>query len=173
MRVERYKRPPLMSPAKWSLLAAVCLIAVLIGLNQFYRYIQSPVWAEEREAEAEAVQTAGLKSAVDSHKFVWDETVWVVEGKDRNDEDVYVWLTEGGPLTINAKDGLTKEQMKERFLADKPDANVSHMTIGMVGGEPVWEIFYTRKEASITYSYYDFYRFRDGTFIVTYKLPNR
>lgn len=161
-----------MTAAKWTTLAVFLVILALIGLNAFYRSVQSPIWQEERTAEAQALETGLLKKAADSHKFVWDETVWIVEGTDSDGDDAYVWLNKGGPVKLKAKDGLTKAGMKEHFLKLKPDAKLRHMEIGMVGGVPVWEIFYSRKQSSGVLNYYDFYKFQDGAFIVTYKLPS-
>ncbi|WP_274651606.1 DUF5590 domain-containing protein [Paenibacillus humicola] len=174
MRANRRKQPPFMTPRKWVWLGILVFVAVLILLNQFYRYVQGPVWKAERQAEEQAMKAADLKEADKAYKFVWDDTVWVVDGTNQNGEDVYVWLRpQGEPVTMKVNDGLSKADMKRQFLQAKPDAKIKHMKIGMVGGMPVWEFYYTRKQASETDTYYDFYRFADGGFVVTYRLPKQ
>ena len=65
---------------------------MLVAFNFYYRYVQSPVWREERTAESEALEKTGLKEAQIPIQYVWDEPVWVVKGKDKDDADTYVWL---------------------------------------------------------------------------------
>ncbi|MBW7457769.1 DUF5590 domain-containing protein [Paenibacillus sepulcri] len=160
-----------MSKGKWFLSGIVIVILILVGLNMYYRSVQSSLWEEERSIEASAVKAGGLKEATDSHKFVWDQPVWVVQGKDQDGDDAYVWMTKE-PLKLKAKEGVSESEIKSRFLQNKPAAELYHIKLGMLGGEPVWEVFYSGKEASAQYNYYDFYKFRDGSFIITYTLSS-
>ncbi|WP_308639178.1 cell wall elongation regulator TseB-like domain-containing protein [Paenibacillus silvisoli] len=173
MRANRRKRPPVMTPGRWIALSSVVIIVILVLLNWYYRSVQSPVWLEESAAESEAKDRGSLSSVDSSYHYVWDDPVWVVKGKDQNGDTTYVWLKQNESITLRADQGVTKAVMKERFLADKPDASISHMKLGLFGGEPVWEVYYSRKQAGETNSYYEFYRFRDGSFLITYKLPAR
>ncbi|RAP76347.1 DUF5590 domain-containing protein [Paenibacillus montanisoli] len=173
MRANRRKRPPFMTPGRWIALSSAVIIVMLILLNWYYRSVQLPVWQEEAEVEAEAKDRASLSSVDSSYHYVWDDPVWVVKGKDNNGETTYVWLKENESITLRADEGIAKADMKAQFLSGKPDASIFHMKIGLLGGEPVWEVFYSRKQAGVTNFYYEFYRFRNGTFLITYKLPAR
>ncbi len=173
MRANRRKQPPVMTLGRILLLSAMGVIVVLIALNFYYRSVQAPVWKEERAAEAEALEMTDLKAATASNKYVWDEPVWIVEGKDKDDDDAYVWLKKDNPLLMKAKDGLTKAEIEQKFQESKPDAQIHAAKIGMLGGVPVWEIYYSRKQALATNYYYEFYKFQDGSFIITYKLPSQ
>lgn len=173
MRATQFKRPPVMTTGRWILVAAMTIVLLLVSINAYYRYVQSPVWKEQNIAEQDAKQRGGLKKVTDSYAYAWDEPVWVVEGKDANDADTYVWLKKDATITLRADDGRTMEDVKAKFLQVKPDASIAHMKLGLFGGEPVWEIAYERNQAGVTNHYYDFYRFRDGSFVVMYKLPSQ
>ncbi|MBM7564532.1 DUF5590 domain-containing protein [Paenibacillus sacheonensis] len=173
MRVNRFKRDPVMSPGRWIVLGIVIAALLLVSFNMYYRYVQSPVWKEQKAAESDAKQRGGLKEIDDSYAYTWDEPIWVVSGRDENGADTYVWLKKDSSITIKASDGLTKDAVKAKLLQAKPDADIAHIRLGLFGGEPVWEIFYSRKQAGRTNHFYDFYRFRDGSLIVMYKLPSQ
>ncbi|NBD22542.1 cell wall elongation regulator TseB-like domain-containing protein [Paenibacillus glycinis] len=162
-----------MTTGRWITLIAIVVAALLVAFNFYYRYVQSPVWAAQATAEADAGQMSGLKEITDSYSYVWDEPVWVVKGKDDQGADTYVWLKKDSSITLKASDGRTKEEIKSQFLQQKPDADIAHMRLGLFGGEPVWEVFYSRKQAGDVNHFYDFYRFRDGSLIVMYKLPSQ
>lgn len=173
MRANRRKSPAVMTPSRITILSVMAVIVVLFALNVFYRSVQAPLWKEERAAEAQALELTDLKQATASEKFVWEEPVWIVEGKDKDDDDAYVWLKKDNPLLMKAKDGLSKADIERRFQESKPDADIHDTKIGMLGGAPVWEIYYSREQASVTNYYYEFYKFQDGNFIITYKLPSQ
>ncbi|CAH1218344.1 hypothetical protein PAECIP111893_04407 [Paenibacillus plantiphilus] len=176
MRAKSRKREPVMTPLKWTLLAAAALITIVLLVNGYYRHVQSPLWEEERAAEKQAIETAEFTETADAHKFVWDETLWVVEGKDKDGDEAYVWLKQEDkdkPLILKVKEGVTAEAIEEQFNQSKPDADMERVTLGMLNGEPVWEVFYYRKQAGSGNYYYDFYRFKDGSAVTTYKLPSQ
>ncbi|BBH20949.1 hypothetical protein Back11_22940 [Paenibacillus baekrokdamisoli] len=162
-----------MTAARWTLLSVMIVVVVLIALNAYYRSVQSPMWKQERLAEAKAIETAGLKEATLSYPFVWDESIWIVEGKDKNNEDTYVWLKKDTSLVLKAKDGLTSQEIEQRFLQSKPDASIKNTKLGMLNNAPVWEVYYSKVQSSVKTYYYDFYQFQNGAFVVTYKLPTQ
>ncbi|GGD68905.1 cell wall elongation regulator TseB-like domain-containing protein [Paenibacillus nasutitermitis] len=158
-----------MTRTMWLLLGAIVVMLILIGLNLYYRSVQSTLWKEEHSAEVLAVQTGGLKEATKSHRFVWDEPVWIVEGKDQDGDDAYVWMVKE-PLKLKAKNGVTESEIKSKFRKKSPAADLYHIKLGMLDGAPVWEVFYADKNSSKTFNYYDFYKYGDGSFIITYTL---
>ncbi|SFI54929.1 Uncharacterized protein YpmB [Paenibacillus sp. UNC496MF] len=171
MRVNRFKRAPFMTTGRWIALLVVVLALLLVAFNAYYRYVQAPVWKAEASAEADAKQRSGLKDIAGSYAYVWDEPVWVVKGKDESGAPAYAWLKKEATITLKASEGRTKAEIKAAFLQQKPDADIAHIRLGLFGGEPVWEVFYARKQSGAVYHFYDFYRYRDGSLIVMYKLP--
>ncbi|MCQ6557991.1 cell wall elongation regulator TseB-like domain-containing protein [Paenibacillus mendelii] len=182
MRATRRKRPSSMTPARIAAVVIASLIVLLIGANGYYRYVQAPLWNVQTKVEAQAMKAAALKETSDSYTYVWDETVWIVEGKDEQGDDVYVWLNEEQaeqtditkqPVIRKVKEGFTKDQLKEKLLSSKPDADLEHIKLGWKDGQPVWELFYSRDQSGTNFYYYDFYRYSDGGYIITYSLPKQ
>ncbi|MFB9329621.1 DUF5590 domain-containing protein [Paenibacillus aurantiacus] len=176
MRTVRRKRSPFWTPVRIALFSAVVLVTLLVGLNAYYMHVQGPRWEEENQAKWQAKQTAGLVSTKDAYKYVWDTTAWVVEGKDTDGDDAVVWLT-GEKLdqfiVRKKKDSVIRAQLKEQFFQGKPDADLKQMQLGLLEGQPVWELFYARDQSGEQMYYYDFYRYNDGAYIITYNLPKK
>ncbi len=182
-----------MSAKRWLTLSSLLILALLVAIFIYYRSVQLPYWSQEASIRKEVVEAAQLKSVTKATKHVWDQAYWVVEGTDETDTDVYVWMavpekSEAGagngaaegsvktdavpPLIIKASEAASKDAIRESFLQAKPDAEIKRMQPGMLNGEPVWEIYFSREEHTTKY-YYEFYRFRDGSFLTEYRLPAR
>ena len=134
---------------------------------------QQPIWAQELQAEKLAQQKAGLKETSSAEKYVWDEPVWIVRGKNAEGQDMIVWLPqEGDPLLREASTSRTSQDIRGIIKQRQPDANIHHVRAGMLGGQPAWEVFYTRKLGQTRY-YDDFYQFQSGAYITTYSLTSK
>ncbi|MFF2482205.1 DUF5590 domain-containing protein [Paenibacillus sp. NPDC058071] len=171
-----------MTPKRWAAVIGV-LLAALIGASLiYYQMIHAGSWSEERQAQQQAANAAGLTEIGKTTKYVWDKPYWIVEGKNEAGEDLYVFIelskeetAEGSvasaePRIIKATEAYGKENLIASFSAQKPDADIKRIQPGTLNGELVWEVYYSRKEDMTKY-YYDFYKFGDGTFIDQYKLP--
>ncbi|MFF2089974.1 DUF5590 domain-containing protein [Paenibacillus sp. NPDC058174] len=193
MRAVTKKRKPLMSAKRWVTLSILLLLALLAAIFIYYRSVQLPYWSQEASIRKEAVEAAELKTVTKATKHVWDRAYWVIEGTDETDTEVYVWMAvpekteneasnvaaDGSvkadaapPIIIKTSEAANKDSIRESFLQAKPDADIKRMQPGMLNGEPVWEIYFSREEHTTKY-YYEFYRFRDGSFITEYRLPAR
>ncbi|AJY77130.1 DUF5590 domain-containing protein [Paenibacillus beijingensis] len=167
-----YKRPPLMSRTKWTVLITVLALIIVLLLNAEYRSMQAPRWSEEAQIMAEVKQKASLASVDEAHKYVWDRTVWVTRGVNGSGEAFYIWYGDGKVLsTIPASEAQTAKSIRDRLLAQSPDVDITHSISGMINGEPAWELLYSRIENGARKYFYDFYDFRSGNLIETYRLP--
>ncbi|XEC92707.1 DUF5590 domain-containing protein [Paenibacillus tarimensis] len=164
------KAPSLMTPWRWALISTMLLIIIFLLLNIYYRSIQAPVWAEQNQAIAIASEAAQLDKVIRVDKHVWDTTTWVVQGINAEQKEVYVWVTDETTAVIPASEGIKKSVLQANVLAAKPDIRITRITPGLLRGERVWEVFYSREE-NVTRYYYEFYRFSDGSFITIYNLP--
>ncbi|QKS45454.1 DUF5590 domain-containing protein [Paenibacillus cellulosilyticus] len=160
-----------MNPKRWTALSLVILLAVIAGLGMWYNTIFKGIWSDEAKAKQQAIEAAALTEVDSTEKYVWDESVWVVEGKTEDGQEQYVWLRENGTETVRAADAVSKQQIHDTFLQNKPDAHIKHIRPGIVSGQRVWEVFYSRSEGGEQKYSYDFYNFENGTFINTLKLP--
>jgi uncharacterized protein YpmB len=162
-----------MNPKRWTALSLVLLLAIIAGLGMWYNTIFRGIWAAEAQAKKQAMEQAALTEVDSTEKYVWDEAVWVVEGKTADGVEQYVWLRNSGTETVRAADAATKQQIRESLLQNKPDAHIKHIRPGIVNGQHVWEAFYSRSEGGQQKYAYDFYSFENGTFMNTLKLPEK
>ncbi len=150
-------------------------------------------WSEEEMAIAAAKQHSDLIKVTRTEKSVWDNVVWVIEGKDKDDRSLFVWV----PFTIAYKDdetsgakdseykvdetsgaihsellenGLSESQIKAKILNELPNIKEIRLQLGLFNGNNVWQLFYREQD----HYYYRFYKFSDGTQLgEQYTLPNR
>jgi len=161
-----------MTPRRWTVLAVLALVLIVLMLNLYLQWVQSDYGKERRAAERLAMAQAGLASVEHSGKFVWDESVWVVEGDNEAGERLYAWVTPGGVETSAASDSYPKNGVKAAVLRDAPGAELIRIRPGLLDGKKVWEAYYSLDDGT-THHYYAFYGFETGEAIATYKLPAR
>lgn len=167
------RRRGLMSRRGWTLWISALVVLLLVYLHAEYRSFQRPIWAAELQAEKLAQQKAGLKETSSAEKYVWDAPVWVVRGKNAEGQEVIAWLPEKGePLLLDMASSRKEGDIRSIFKQRVPDAHIHHVRAGMIGGQPVWEVFYTRKQGQTRY-YYDFYQYQSGEYMTTYSLTTK
>ncbi|BFH61836.1 MULTISPECIES: cell wall elongation regulator TseB-like domain-containing protein [Paenibacillus] len=165
---------------KWIFLAIAVFLLILFGLYRYYIYVTQDIRAEETTAILKAKQESGLVKVTESYKSVWDSVCWVIEGLDKENRPVMVWVRMEGGGKVKAgegavhqellADGMSETQIKQKIQQEMPDADKMKLTPGMYNGEYVWQLFYRSKD----HYYYQFYRFRDGKSIGgPFTLPNR
>ncbi|WP_338551680.1 DUF5590 domain-containing protein [Paenibacillus sp. KS-LC4] len=164
-------RKPFWTVKRAVFISFVFVIALLTVTIVYYRDVHKELWAEEAPIKAYAIEAAKLTEVTGITKQVWDGISWVVQGKTADEQEVYVFLTaaEGPVLTLKPTEHITAEQAEAALQSSEPDAAIKRTQPGLLNGEPVWEIFYSRDEA-ITKYYYAFYSFRDGVFVKQYRL---
>lgn len=156
------------------------MIVLLFGLYRYYVYIMQDQWGQEDMAIVAAKEHSELVEVTHTSKSVWNNVVWVIEGKDQTNQNMIVWV----PLTSDyvvddtseaiqsklLKDGLSESQMRILIEKELPNIKESHLQLGLFNGTAVWQLFYKEQD----HYNYRFYRFRDGTKIgEQFTLPNR
>ncbi|MDR0266734.1 DUF5590 domain-containing protein [Paenibacillus sp.] len=165
---------------KWILLAALVLMLIVFGLYRYYIYVTQDIRAEETAAILKAKQVTGLVKVTDTQKSVWDSICWTIEGLDKDNRPILVWVQMDGNGKVKAGEGavheellangLSENQIKQKIEQEIPDLDKTRLTLGMYSGEYAWQLFYRSKD----HYYYQFYRFSDGQSIGgPFTLPNR
>lgn len=162
-----------MTPGRWAVIAGMVIVLILLALNLYYQWVQSGIWQEERTAVQRAKDDAGLAEVKQADKFVWDESVWVVQGKDDDGTLLYVWVAEDSVSTVAAADAYPADRLKSDVRRAYPDADIIRVRPGIVEGERIWEVYYGRVEQDVPRHYYSFYDFENGSLLTTYRLPSR
>lgn len=169
-RTESRRRLPVMTPARWAAAAVTILVAAVMSAVLYFRGVDAEYREEEERAIRLAIEQGGLVQADRAVSYTWDETMWIVIGKDQEGQDWIVWERADGLEKRKISDGYSEARIRERFAAERPSARPIRVLPGWFEGRPVWEIRYERTPGSDQQGI-DFYSFEDGTLLQTYDLP--
>ena len=161
-------------------LSVAVIIVLLFGLYRYYIYIMQDQWKQEAVAIAAAKEHSELIQVTRTSKSVWNNVVWVIEGKDQIDQNMIVWVPLTSEYEVNdtpkaiqselLKDGLSKTQMMTLIEKELSNIKEKRLQLGLFNGTAVWQLFYKEQD----HYNYRFYRFSDGTQIgEQFTLPNR
>lgn len=168
-RIAERRRQSVWTGWRLTLILLGFLVFVAVVFVVYVRSADADYRGEERAAAAKAKQEAGLTEVDNVSKHVWDDSVWVVEGKDASDTDWFVWLREDGVVKEKATEGYDDERIRSRFNADHPGKKIARLLPGWFSGQPAWEIRYIDDPASKRQAIV-FYSFNDGSQLKTYNL---
>jgi uncharacterized protein YpmB len=153
--------------------AAVFVAALLLFLGvHFYNTIQEKEWQIQRNAVQTAYQKTILAQVTNVERFVGEQPYTIIHGEDKIGQKLVVWVGEDQIFTQMAADGIDAEKAKALTLSRQPTANIKRMVPGVWNGNLVWEVFYkiAAEETNPDRYYYDYYLFKDGTWLDTYRL---
>lgn len=170
MRASR-RHTKLMSGRSWAVVIAMAVIAATIVINLVYHSIMDERWEEEWAVKNHVLANSELVEINDIHKFVWDGTTWILQGKDASGEPLIAWVNDDKLDVIRAADVWGKAETAAQFNADRPNAKLLRQQLGVINGTQAWEFFYSNMDNGSRRYYYDYYRLSDGKRIVTYNLP--
>ncbi|WP_276351545.1 DUF5590 domain-containing protein [Cohnella caldifontis] len=169
-RTESRRRLPGMTLSRWLAAFVTLVVLAVLGVVLYVRSADAGYRGEERNAVRLAESQAGLTEIESAVSYTWNETLWVVLGKDRDGVEWFVWEREGGIEKMKLSDGYSEARIRERFAIDRPSARVIRILPGWAFDQPIWEIRYKKAPRADQQSI-DFYSFRDGTLLKTYDLP--
>ena len=91
-------------------------------------------------------------------KFYWfnnDKTYYTIMGEDTEGKAIYaITPEEGGEVTILQQSAVVNEEEARSITAQaKPDVEVLEARMGILNGEPVWEVNYRMNNQRIGYYY--------------------
>ncbi len=169
-RTESRRRMPVMSFGRWAAFGiGVLLLAAFVAVI-YVRSADAEYRSEEKRAALLAMAQAGLSEVDQVVSYTWDETLWIVFGKNQEGRDMVVWERENGIEAMGLDEGYNEEQIRHRFKSDRPSAKLIRMLPAWFHGEPAWEIRYAVAPGS-DLQCIDFYSFRTGRLLKTYTLP--
>ncbi|MEK0314080.1 cell wall elongation regulator TseB-like domain-containing protein [Cohnella sp. 56] len=145
----------------------IVFVAVLFAL--YVRSADEDYRRESHDAIARAKQEAGLTKIEAATKHVWEQSVWVVEGRDGTNTEWFVWLRDDGTVKEKASDGLTQSEAEQRFESGHPGKKIVRTLPGWFSGQPAWEIRYI-DDAKEARQAIVFLSFKDGSELKSYNL---
>ncbi|MEC0232197.1 cell wall elongation regulator TseB-like domain-containing protein [Paenibacillus alba] len=156
---------------KRSITLGVFIIVTLgVVLSRFYLNVQSEHWDGKSKAVETAYEKSIMTKATKVDFFYGDEPFQIVYGEDKIGQDLIVWVSDKEIHSEMANEGFTEEQVRDIMLKKGQDFEVQRVMPGKLGQDYVWEVFYKRQEDGGTRYFYDYYKFKDGQYLDTYRL---
>lgn len=153
------------------------LIIVISSFMAFFYYmytnISEPLIARENEAIRIAKEETELVEVVDIDFYHGRRSYQVIEGTDKNGEEIYVWVEELTDeqiaenkepriFTKKKKEGITKDEVRQIVQNRLEIKELVSIRLGMIGETPIYEVTYV--DESDRHSFY-YLSFEDGSYV--------
>jgi len=155
---------------RWTVLGLFIAATLVVVLGRFYAGVQGEHWRDNAQAVNTAYEKSILAKAERVESFYGDEPMHVVFGEDKIGQPVIVWVTDSEVHAEMAGEAASEQQIRESMAAKDPALEVLRVLPGKLGGHYVWEVFYKKEEAGGVRYFYDYYNFKDGSYLDTYRL---
>ncbi len=171
-RSEGQRKMPSLSRTRWIIILTGFILFVVVSLVLYVRSADSDYRQAENRAIRIAKEQGSLTEVTEAVSHTWDETVWVVTGKDAEDQIWMVWERQDELIRKKVSDNMSQQQMLEKFTGEHAGRTPIRIIPGWFKGQPAWEIRYWTDESKQHQSL-DFYSFMDGSVLKTYVLSNQ
>ncbi|MBU8784864.1 MULTISPECIES: cell wall elongation/penicillin-binding protein regulator TseB [Bacillus] len=136
----------------------IFLTAILAGAN-VYRTAMSQKESGHPEAAALAKEKADLKEVDSVETFVGKEKQYIVEGKNKKGENMYVWVPDDKKqktIFKKASDGISSRQAAKAVENEGLVSHLKQVHLAREGNVLMWEVIYLNKDGQYSLSYVDF-----------------
>ncbi len=143
---------------KWIILiSGIVIIMAGILISVYLRAIE-PINNAEKKAVAMAEKKVHIRKVDKFHVYHGNETVDVIEGKDKKGNKIIVWIPEKSKQVIvkKASSGLTEQEAIGKLEQSVHPKKIISVRLGMEKNIPFWEIYYTSDNNLINYYYIHF-----------------
>lgn len=143
---------------KWIILITVMVLIIAGVLISVYLRAMEPVNNAEKKAVALAEKKVHFSKIEQFHVYHGNETVNVIEGRDKKGKKIIVWVPEKSKKVIvkNASSGLTQQEAIQKLEESVHPKKIISVRLGMEKNIPFWEIYYTSDNNLINYYYIHF-----------------
>jgi len=158
------------SLGRWIVAVLLLLAAIAAAFVLYVQAADSDYRNGEQRAAALAIKQGELTEIESVTPYTWEESMWIVQGKDANGEAWMLWERGDGFVKRKLSESRSEAQMLAQFGLQLPAAEPVRIQPGWFGNAPVWEIRY-RQSPDTDRQSIGFYSFEEGTLIRTYDLP--
>ena len=143
---------------KWIFIPLIAILVIIGILVKVYFSAVQPVKAAENKAVALAEKKVQFSEVDDFHIYHGNETVNVIEGKNKKGNKIIVWIPDKSKKVIikMAKDGISKQEAIQKLLQETQPKKIISVRLGMEKNIPLWEIYYRSENNLINYYYVHF-----------------
>jgi uncharacterized protein YpmB len=170
-RSEGQRKLPSLSLIRWLVVVVGFVVFVVVSFVLYVRSADSDYLNAEKHAKQIAIKNGGLTEVTNAGSHTWDETVWVVTGKDSEGQSWMVWERASELVKLKVDENMSEKRMIDRFSQEHAGLKPIRIIAGWFEDQPVWEIRYWNEKGN--YQSIDFYSFQDGTKLRTYVLSSQ
>ncbi|GGH78866.1 uncharacterized protein YpmB [Pullulanibacillus pueri] len=147
-----------MKKALWIVGAIVVIIGFCLGL--LYHDAMGYKRSQATIAKNEVLKHYDVKKVKNVSAFHGDVPYQVVDAVQNSGEEVYIMIpdkkSKAKAQVIPANTGYTKKEILAAFKSHVSYRSIVSTQLGMVSGNPAWEIVYKDNENRFVFSYYNF-----------------
>ncbi|MFA9556186.1 DUF5590 domain-containing protein [Evansella sp. AB-rgal1] len=162
---------------RWIFPFIVIILTAFIGLFYYlYMEIKEPLQSKQAHITQVALSETDLDSVKQVDFYHGRRSFQVIEGKDSNGEDMFVWIEE----LINENEGNTEPQIITRYKSEGITigevrsivqsrlsiTQLKSIKLGIIGNTPIYEVIYI--DDANRHSFY-YLTFEDGEYIRHYQ----
>jgi len=144
------------------IISSVAALVLLIGIISFSWIYQIAMGQKEEGHEAaieRAKKQASLAQVEQVDTFVGKEKQFIVEGKNKQNEAIYVWVPASKKEKViakKAKEGITSNQAVQAVQKENTISKLKNVQLAREGDVLLWEVTYLNENNQYSFSYVDF-----------------
>ncbi|MEI4790341.1 cell wall elongation/penicillin-binding protein regulator TseB [Bacillus sp. FJAT-53060] len=144
------------------IISSIVAFVLLIGIISFAWIYQIAMGQKEQghEAAIERAKEQGKLVQVDEvETFVGKEKQFIVEGKNKQNETMYVWVPASKKEKViakKAKEGMTSNQAVQAVQKENTVSKLKDVKLAREGDVLLWEVTYLNENKQYSFSYVDF-----------------
>ncbi|UOG06025.1 cell wall elongation/penicillin-binding protein regulator TseB [Bacillus altitudinis] len=144
------------------IISSVAALILLIGIISFSWIYQMAMGQKEEGHEAaieRAKKQASLAQVEQVDTFVGKEKQFIVEGKNKQNEAIYVWVPASKKEKViakKAKEGITSNQAVQAVQKENTISKLKNVQLAREGDVLLWEVTYLNENNQYSFSYVDF-----------------
>ncbi|KAJ0071797.1 cell wall elongation/penicillin-binding protein regulator TseB [Bacillus altitudinis] len=144
------------------IISSVAALVLLIGIISFSWIYQMAMGQKEEGHEAaieRAKKQASLAQVEQVDTFVGKEKQFIVEGKNKQNDAIYVWVPASKKEKViakKAKEGITSNQAVQAVQKENTISKLKNVQLAREGDVLLWEVTYLNENNQLSFSYVDF-----------------
>ncbi|APP16737.1 cell wall elongation/penicillin-binding protein regulator TseB [Bacillus altitudinis] len=144
------------------IISSVAALVLLIGIISFSWIYQMAMGQKEEGHESaieRAKKQASLAQVEQVDTFVGKEKQFIVEGKNKQNEAIYVWVPASKKEKViakKAKEGITSNQAVQAVQKENTISKLKNVQLAREGDVLLWEVTYLNENNQYSFSYVDF-----------------
>ncbi|MCA0162393.1 MULTISPECIES: cell wall elongation/penicillin-binding protein regulator TseB [Bacillus] len=144
------------------IISSIAALVLLIGIISFSWIYQMAMGQKEEGHEAaieRAKKQASLAQVEQVDTFVGKEKQFIVEGKNKQNEAIYVWVPASKKEKViakKAKEGITSNQAVQAVQKENTISKLKNVQLAREGDVLLWEVTYLNENNQYSFSYVDF-----------------